>query len=90
MKALEILKIDRDYCLAINNDKSIIVQYDEAIKELEDLQNRSCENCKYNKEQDNFMIFCDKEMSRDLCQNNSKMMWHSFTKDFCCKYWESK
>ena len=35
MKALELLKQDRDYCLTINNDKSIIKQYDEAIKELE-------------------------------------------------------
>ena len=35
MKALELLKQNRDYCLAINNDKSIIDQYDEAIKELE-------------------------------------------------------
>ena len=52
---------------------------------LKDLQNRSCENCRYNKEQDNFMIFCDKEM----CQDGSKMMWHSFTKDFSCKFWEN-
>ena len=35
MKALELLKQDRDYCLSINNDKSIIQKYDEAIKELE-------------------------------------------------------
>ena len=35
MKALELLKQDRDYCLIINNDKSIIEQYDEAIEELE-------------------------------------------------------
>ena len=35
IKALELLKSDRDYCLSINNDKSIIEQYDEAIKELE-------------------------------------------------------
>ena len=35
MKSLELLKADRDYCLSINNDKSIIDQYDEAIKELE-------------------------------------------------------
>ena len=35
MKALELLKADRDYCLSINNDKSIIEQYDEAIDELE-------------------------------------------------------
>ena len=35
MKALELLREDRDYCLTINNDKSIIQKYDEAIKELE-------------------------------------------------------
>ena len=35
MKALELLKADRDYCLTINNVKSIIQKYDEAIKELE-------------------------------------------------------
>lgn len=59
---------------------------EEAIKELEALQNRSCSNCKYNKDQDNFMIFCDCVM----CQDESKMMWHSYTKDFCCNKWESK
>ena len=35
MKALELLKADRDYCLCINNDISIIQKYDEAIDELE-------------------------------------------------------
>ena len=35
MKALELLKAYRDYCLSINKHKSIIEQYDEAIKELE-------------------------------------------------------
>ena len=35
IKALELLKTDRDFCLSINNDKSIIEQYDEAIKELD-------------------------------------------------------
>lgn len=34
MKALELLKADRDYCQSINNDKSIIEQYDEAISEI--------------------------------------------------------
>ena len=50
MKALEILKSDRDYCQSINNDKSIIEQYDEAIKELEELQsniNASIEEIEY-------------------------------------------
>ncbi len=65
--------------LDLDLDSVIDVIYD-------DFENRTCENCKYNKKQDNFMIFCDKEM----CQDNSKMMWHSFTKDFYCKYWESK
>ena len=37
MKALELLKEDRDYCLSINNDKSIIQKYDEAIEELEQI-----------------------------------------------------
>ena len=37
MKALEVLKQDRDRYLAIHNDNSIIKQYNEAIKELEDL-----------------------------------------------------
>lgn len=35
MKALELLKQERDCCSAIINDKSVIDQYDEAIKELE-------------------------------------------------------
>lgn len=37
MKAIELLKADRDYCQAINNDKSIIEQYDEAISEIHTL-----------------------------------------------------
>ena len=29
-------------------------------------------------------------MKKTMCQDGSKMMWHSFTKDFSCKYWEAK
>ena len=50
MKALELLKADRDFCLTINNDKAIITQYDEAIEELKELQkniNYSIEEIKY-------------------------------------------
>lgn len=65
--------------LDLDLDSVIDVIYD-------DFESMCCENCKYNKEQDGFMIFCDKEM----CQDGSKMMWHSFTKDFCCNKWESK
>lgn len=53
---------------------------------LLNFESRTCGNCKYNKEQDGFMIFCDKVM----CQDGSKIMWHSFTKDFSCKYWKAK
>ena len=35
MKALEFLKQERNHHLAVHNDKFIINQYDEAIKELE-------------------------------------------------------
>ena len=35
MKALEFLKQERAHHLAVHNDKSIVDQYDEAIKELE-------------------------------------------------------
>ena len=35
MKALELLKEDRDRYLAIHNDNSIIKQYNEAIKDKE-------------------------------------------------------
>ena len=38
MKALEFLKQERAHHLAVHNDKSIINQYDKAIKELEELQ----------------------------------------------------
>ena len=37
MKALELLKADRDFCQSINNDKSIAEQYDEAISEIHTL-----------------------------------------------------
>ena len=86
-KALKMLK--EQYSMLSNDIDGIWIdpkKINEAIKELESLQNRKCGNCKYNKEQDNFMIFCDKTM----CQDGSKMMWHSFTEKFSCKYWESK
>ena len=56
------------------------------IEELEELENRRCENCKHNKEQDNFMIFCDAV----ACKDGSRIMWHSYTKDFCCNKWEKE
>ena len=90
MKALEILKAIEEQegtHLWLDDGSGYPKKYIiEAIKELKDLENRSCDNCKHNKEQDDFMIFCDAV----LCQDGSKMMWHSFTKDFCCNKWEAK
>lgn len=45
MKVLELLKQDRDYCLTINNDKSIIQKYNEAIEEIE-AYNANCQGTK--------------------------------------------
>ena len=50
MKALNILKINRNSSEALGDDKSIIAIYDEAIKELEDIQsniNTSIEEIEY-------------------------------------------
>ena len=83
MKALDILKADRDYCLAINNDKSIIEQYNEAIKELEELQNRSCANCKYG-----LTYHFDDDIE---CGNfGADTQGIYFEKDFYCNKWELK
>lgn len=68
MKALELLKQDRDYCLSINNDKSIIEQYDEAIKELEELQENKL-LVKMNEE----MIDLRKE-NQDLKNSNNELL----------------
>ena len=77
--------------LNIDDDKrKKILEILEQNKIIDDIydyfESRNCGNCKYNKKEDGFMIFCDSVM----CQDGSKMMWHSFTKDFCCNKWESK
>jgi len=30
------------------------------------------------------------EVDKEACQDGSKIMWHSYTKDFYCKYREAK
>lgn len=64
MKALEILyKLDTEYKYAqLNSDSCVRSQFiNEAIKELEELNNRSCDGCKYEAEKDckgNFITVC--------------------------------
>ena len=50
MKAIDILKINRDSSEALGDDTSIIAIYDEAIQELEDIKkniNTSIEEIEY-------------------------------------------
>ena len=73
MKALELLKQDRDYCLTINNDKSIIQKYDEAIKELEFLQNENRSLVKILEKMNEEMIDLRKE-NQDLKNSNNELL----------------
>ena len=73
MKALELLKQDRDYCLTINKDKSIIQKYDEAIKELEALQNENKSLVKTLEKYNEEMIELRKE-NEDLKNSNNELL----------------
>ena len=84
MKALEILK---DMRLKYNSyyvkGSDQVIKLYEAIDELEELKNRSCDTCKYGRsfhfDED---IECMKlyDATQGLC----------FEKDFYCKNWEQK
>ena len=82
MKALELLKDYKNIDFGCNMD-DLHSQVDEAIKELEEIKNRSCSTCKYGRsfhfDKD---IECMKlyDATQGLC----------FEKDFYCKNWESK
>ena len=82
MKAIELLKDYKNIDFGCNMD-DLHSQVDEAIKELEEIKNRSCSTCKYGRsfhfDKD---IECMKlyDATQGLC----------FEKDFYCKNWESK
>ena len=83
MKAIDILKINRDSSEALGDDKRIIDIYDTAIEELEAIKNRSCKNCIHgNKNMIKDKIVCD------VCVSvNRKGM---VDKTFYCNKWEVK
>ena len=83
MKALEFLKQERAHHLAVHNDKSIINQYDESIKELEELKNRSCVTCKYG-----HTYQFDEDIECMKLGADTQGLY--FEKDFYCKNWELK
>lgn len=80
MKALEILKKYQDEIqMSIPNE----IDIDEAIEELEDIQNRSCKNCKFG------MTYpFDDDIECVKIEADTQGMY--FTGDFCCNKWESK
>ena len=76
MKALHILKIVlRD--TVMSREKEYVI---EAIKELEDLQNRKCSNCKY----------ATLDSARYLPVHKCLVGCNGVNYDFYCNKWEQK
>lgn len=78
MKALEILETLRDEYI----HGELTSDIKEAIKELEDLQNRSCESCKFG-----MTYHFDDEIECFKIEADTQGIY--FSKDFCCNKWES-
>ena len=78
MKALEILKDYRNIDFGCNME-GLHNEIDEAIKELEELKNRSCATCKYWK--------TSQLDGNSICK---KLFNFRSYFDFCCNKWESK
>ena len=108
MKALEILKnhiidlegmvnIFDEYAMLRTRDetKKAIVELNEAIKELEDLENRSCEDCKsfqFWSETKDISSWDSHWIDLGICNNGVQSGCFNSTidKDFYCNRWESK
>lgn len=78
MKALSLLEELRDVCLDMPLRDGII----EAIEELEELENRSCGNCKQFAKYENQDFGACFGMARTLSDIDT------VSKDFCCNKWE--
>lgn len=78
MKALEILETLRDEYI----HGELTSDIKEAIRELEDLQSRSCENCKFG-----MTYHFDDEIECFKIEADTQGIY--FSKDFCCNKWES-
>ena len=78
MKALELLKDYRNIDFGCNME-GLHNEIDEAIKELEEIKNRSCENCKYWK--------TSQLDGNSICK---KLFNFRSYFDFYCKNWEPK
>ena len=80
MKTSDFLKLLKKHPIFIENE----VMINEAIKELEDLENRSCENCKFKYVVDSMCTEC-------RC-NESPIDYIDFDcfPFFSCREWKSK
>lgn len=88
MKALEILKLIYKDCKECE-DRGFAVTFhtnvlNEAIKELEDLQNRSCEGCKH------FAKYKDRDYGDCFGEARTLSDIDTVNKEFCCNKWELK
>lgn len=79
MKALEILKHYVHSIVPIEYSPTFV---NEAIKELEELENRSCSNCKHYD-----LMFVGYDEPQELGCINTGIL---FANNFCCKLWEKK
>ena len=86
MKALEILKHFKGMELTYEDTLFSIKYYDEAIKELEQLRNRSCDSCKHIR----ITQFRDYEKATCTNENCNEMFDCDVGSDFCCNKWENK
>ena len=80
MKALGLLEIYKNLLL----DGTTLMESDinEAVTELEELENRSCDNCKY-------WFYKTLETNIETC--NFGLISHDYQSDsFCCNKWEAK
>ena len=86
MKALEILytliSSGNNDVFANKNTYEKLTSIAEAIEELEDLENRSCDNCKY-------WFYKTLETNIETC--NFGLISHDYESDsFCCNKWEKE
>ena len=80
MKALDYLYAMKNANEQMGQEPINII---EAIKELEELQNRSCKNCKFG-----MGYHFDDEIECFKIEADTQGMY--FSNDFCCNKWESK
>ena len=83
MKTLDFLKLLKKHPIFIENE----VMINEAIKEIEDLETRSCNSCKSIKQDKDIpsLTYCSKGIAEYQSES-----YPSVGKDFYCNRWESR